>query len=273
MSVLPVLSRLCRLSALAALLAAGASEAIEPAGPESPVALEMVLAIDGSTSVSTWEYALQTAGLARAFRAPEVVAAIARSGGIAVALVEWAGAGNQALAVDWTAVGDAASAEALAQAIEASPRRFIGNGTALTEALGYAAARFAANGFQGERRVIDVSGDGPDNRGTGPAQARARARAAGITVNGLAILDREPGLAAYYRARVDGGAFVLDAASYRDFAAAIHRKLLREIAGAPVAGVAPPARPQQARATAACHRGDASCNGVPSSREPQALGG
>jgi hypothetical protein len=255
--------------ALAALFATGGAEV---RAAEEPVALELILAVDSSTSVGPWEYALQIDGLARAFRAPEVIAAVRQAGerGIAVALVEWAGSGNQSLAVEWTVVRDEITGEAFAQEIEATARSFVGRGTALAEALAFMIPLFEGNGLQGVRRVIDISGDGRDNRGAAPEVSRDRALAAGITVNGLAILEDVPDLGEYYAERVAGGAgaFVMSAARYEDFAAAIVKKLLREIAGAPLASAPAPSRTirylaASKVATGACLGGRASCKGGP----------
>ncbi|MEO0361461.1 MAG: DUF1194 domain-containing protein, partial [Pseudomonadota bacterium] len=86
------------------------------------------------------------------------------------------------------------------------------------------------------RRTVDVSGDGIE---TTPwfqeamelPQARALAAADGVTVNGLAILSDDRSLGAYYEAELitGPGAFVIEAATFEDFAEAIRRKLLAEI--------------------------------------------
>ena len=254
---------------LAASLSATTTSAQSPDTTDAvqPVALELILAVDGSTSVDTWEFALQITGLAKAFRTPEVIAAVrqAGAGGIAVALVEWAGSGNQALAVDWTLVRDAETGAALAEAIEATPRHFIGRGTAIAEALEFMIPLFEQNAYRGTRKVIDLSGDGRDNRGADPRTLRDRAVASGITINGLAILEGAPDLGRYYTERVAGGtgAFVMTVDRYEDFAAAIVKKLVREIAGSPLAA-APPERARgwhHVSGPRTCFGGTASCKG------------
>ncbi len=208
------------------------------------VHLELLLAVDTSLSVSDEEFALQSLGFANAFRDQRIGQAIEALGnrGIAVALVQWGNTDQHSLAVDWVLVTDGASSRALARRIAAMPRLFVGPGTAIAAALDFSAALFPRNGFDGDRRVIDVSGDGVDNRLRVPRSSRDRTVAQGITVNGLAILNEDPHLDHYYRHNVIGGdgAFVMTAADYEDFAEAILRKLLREISGAPVAN-APPA--------------------------------
>jgi hypothetical protein len=202
------------------------------------VQLELVLALDVSLSVSDEEFALQLHGLAEAFRSEAVVAAIRAAGdhGIAVLLLQWSDRAQQEIAVDWTAVRNATDARALADRIARAPRTYSG-GTAIGRALETAIPLFRNNGFEGDRRVIDLSGDGIDNRGPLPPKIRDAAVAAGITVNALAILNEDPYLDMYYERNVIGGmgAFVMTAVDYRDFAVAIVRKLIREISDQPVA--------------------------------------
>ncbi|MDH3911137.1 MAG: DUF1194 domain-containing protein [Rhodospirillales bacterium] len=207
------------------------------------VQLELVLALDASLSVSDEEFALQLHGLAEAFRNEAVVAAIRAAGdhGIAVLLLQWSDRAEQTVAVDWTAVRDAVGARALAEKIGQAPRAHSGAGTAIGRALETAIPLFRMNGFEGDRKVIDLSGDGVDNRGPLPDKIRRIAVAAGITVNALAILNENRFLDRYYERNVIGGtgAFVMTAVDYRDFAVAIVRKLIREISDQPLAERSP----------------------------------
>jgi hypothetical protein len=225
--------------ALAILLA---NAVIGGARAEIDVDLELVLAIDSSGSVDFGEFDLQAAGIARALRDPEVIEALqgAAPNGVAVAVIEWSGPGQHLLAVDWTRITDARSAAALAARVDAMGRSLIGE-TAIADALRFASERLADNPFQGARRIIDVSGDGPSNAGGEPDPIRDAAAFAGITINGLAILNENPTLDRYYAEHVSGGpdAFVVTARTYDDFARAIRLKLLREIQGAPLADAAP----------------------------------
>ena len=219
------------------------------------VELELILAVDSSFSVDRKDFDLQMTGLARAFRDPRVIAAIRASGGhgIAVCLVQWADNWGQVLAVEWTAVRDAGQATALAHRLERTPRLLVGASTSITGALKFAMRQFEGNGFEGRRKVIDISGDGPHNQSTGPAKQRNLAVASGITINGLAILDEARELDRYYIDHVIGGsgAFVMTADSYQDFAAAIVHKLIREISAVPVAvPLRPPPGPDLARCEA-----------------------
>ena len=209
---------------------------------QADVDLELVLAIDSSGSVDFAEFELQMHGIANAFRDPEVIEAIAGStpNGVGVSVIHWSGRHQHLAVVDWTKVTDASSAAGLAAAIEATGRVLIGE-TAIADALRFATERLAFGPFQGARRIIDVSGDGPTNAGGDPDPLRDAAVQAGITINGLAILNESPTLDLYYADHVIGGAdaFVVTAADFRDFARAIRLKLLKEIRGAALATAEP----------------------------------
>ncbi len=206
-----------------------------------PVDLELVLAVDTSSSVSAGEFNLQMQGLAEAFRNPAVQGAIRAVGdlGIAVAMVQWSDNRKQTLAIDWKMVRDEASAEAFAREIDNTPRYLIGGGTAIGGAINFSAHQLSINRFDGRRKVIDVSGDGRTNQGSNPARARDDAVAQGITINGLAILNEDALVDRHYLANVIGGtgSFVMQADDYSDFARAIVEKLIKEIAGAPIAAL------------------------------------
>jgi hypothetical protein len=207
-----------------------------------PVALELVLAVDVSGSVDAREFDLQQGGIVRAFRDPEVIEAISSAvpEGVAVTVVQWSGRRQQHISIDWTLVRDEASALALAARIAATARLAVGE-TAIAEALAFAVARLEQNRFAGARRAIDMSGDGVSNAPLAPDSVRDAAAAAGITVNGLAILTDTPGLGRYYAEHVIGGpgAFVMVSENYWDFAEAMRLKLLQEIRGGPVSGRPP----------------------------------
>lgn len=199
------------------------------------VDLQLVLAVDASGSVDAMRFELQKQGYVAAFRHPRVLEAI-RSGpaqAIAVTVMQWTGPALQVVAVPWTRIADRASAEAFAEAIAQFPRRLFSGGTSISGAIDYGVALMGESPFPGERRVIDISGDGANNRGRPATQARDEAVRAGIGINGLPILALEPGLDGYYRDNVIGGpgAFVVAAESYETFAAAILKKLIAEIAG------------------------------------------
>jgi hypothetical protein len=210
-----------------------------PAPAQTAVDAQLVLAVDVSGSVNETRYELQRQGYADAFRSPRVIQAI-RAGAhqaIAVAMVQWTGPTLHVLVVDWTLVRDAASAITLADRIASTPRQLFGGGTSLSGAIDYAMAIMPASPYRGDRRIIDVSGDGANNRGRPAELARDEAVKAGVVINGLPILSLEPELDAYYRENVIGGpgAFVIAAQTYEAFAEAILDKLINEIAqsGAP----------------------------------------
>lgn len=207
----------------------------EAAKNTTPVDLALILAVDSSSSVDGPEYDLQIHGYANAFRDDEVIDAIERldGTGIAVTFVQWSANFQQFQTVPWLQVVDRASAEAFATAIETQSRKFVGFGTALGSAIEYSVGLFPKSRYRGRRKSIDISADERANMGAHPSYTREMATAAGITINGLAILHDHPNLSDYFHANVITGpdAFVQTVASYDDIANAIKRKLLREIAG------------------------------------------
>jgi hypothetical protein len=234
--------RAFRLFCLRALgLALGvAVGAAAPAGTQDhrAVDLELALLVDASGSVSDEEFSLQVRGLAEAFRHRSVGQAIRAAGdlGLAVALIQWADSRQHALSVDWTVIHDEKTAGDFAEKVENMSRSVAGD-TAIGSVLEFAIPLFAANGFQGRRKVIDISGDGSSNQGSAVRVARDLAVARGITVNGLAILNEDLTLDRYYSTNVIGGngAFVMTANDYEAFREAIVAKLIKEISGAPLA--------------------------------------
>ncbi len=223
--------------AVACLASAGATA-------QENVDLELVLAVDVSGSMDLDEQAVQRNGYVEAIKSPEVIAAI-RSGyrrKIAVTYVEWGGPPSQSVAVPWREIGDQADAEAFAAAIAAIPPSRVW-GTSISASLDFTSQLFADNGFDAPRRVIDISGDGPNNTGAPVEPARDRVLAMGIVINGLPILikpsmgrfDYNEGLDKYYQDCVIGGAgsFMVPVTSSDQFAPAIRRKLVLEISGLP----------------------------------------
>jgi len=197
------------------------------------VDVALVLAVDVSNSVDWFEYELQKYGISKAIRDPEVLAAInaGRNRRIAISLVQWSGSTSRRIAVPWTLLSDQTSVERIAKIIDFMPREFDGDATNISGVLAYATDLLTASPYQATRKVIDVSGDGRENVSDAPERMRDRAVAAGITVNGLAIENEEKGLRHHYRNRIIGGpgAFVLPVARFEDFAAAMKKKLIREI--------------------------------------------
>jgi hypothetical protein len=211
-----------------------------------PVGLELVLLVDVSGSVDATEYALQKQGYVDAFHSAAVQSAILGStgGAIAVTYVEWSGNAQQSVEVGWTLINSVATADAFADAIAAATRNFSGQ-TAIQAAMSFGGGLFAANGYEGTRLVIDVSGDGADNNTTScnrvvnPRCGADIALGLGVdAINGLPILGDEFGLQAYYQNNVQSGAgsFTTPVAAFEDFGPAIQNKLEREIAPVPEPG-------------------------------------
>lgn len=197
------------------------------------VDLVLVLALDTSHSVDDGEFSLQRDGIASAFRHPAVLDAIRRGRHrrIGVAVMQWAGEGQQIVSVPWTVIGTAISAATFADEIAQLRRRFFGGRTHIAGAIQAANALTQSAPFAATRRVVDVSGDGINTVGNSPHGARDAALLTGLTINGLAITNEAYDLAEYYRLSVIGGpdAFVIQADDYDDYARAILEKLLREI--------------------------------------------
>ena len=232
------------LALLASLALAGPAVAqVEPYDPNAiEVDVELLLLVDVSRSMTPHELEIQRRGYAEALVSPEVLTAIngGMLGHVAIAYVEWAGAYSQNVVQDWAIVRTAEDARAFADAIAfhagGGMRR-----TSISSALTMGAGYFANNGFSGLRRVIDISGDGPNNDGGPVLPARDAVVAQGITINGLPLMTREgmggmwtiEALDLYYRDCVIGGpgAFVVPVLDWTEFAAAVRKKLVLEIAG------------------------------------------
>lgn len=214
-----------------------------PAAAQQWVDLELVLLADASRSIDDTEIAFQRGNYAQALTHPEVLGAIANGhrGRIAVTYVEWGDERWQDVVVPWTVIDGKASATAFVEKLMAAPRRANGP-NAIGSAIAAGHALIAGNDLEGERQVIDFSGDSAYSFGGVPVPlARAEALAAGITINGLAILcrDCDSGRAGGYDLEgafgdtiIGGpGAFVVTAETRQSFADAVRRKLLLEIAG------------------------------------------
>lgn len=226
----------------AAAAAAGAHPGPRQAAAEVPVDVELVLAVDISGSVDEEEARLQREGYIGAITNPRVVGAIATGAmsRIAVTYVEWSGDLQQTTVVPWTLIHDQASAEMFASRLAEAPITS-GRWTSISGAIDAGVRAFDGNGFEGMRRVIDVSGDGYNNSGRPVTIARDEAVERGIVINGLPILNDRPNpwggrppadLDRYYDENVIGGpgAFSVPALDFSDFGRAILAKLIREIA-------------------------------------------
>jgi hypothetical protein len=213
-----------------------------------PVDAAIVLLTDVSRSIDDTEFQLEKQGYTAAFSDPRVLAAIA--GGptarIAVTYIEFAGDDQVRTVIDWTVIDGAASASAFTGSLSEAPRSFYGR-TAIGSAILQATEALNEATSSKIRAVIDVAGDGTSNAGVPVTAARDRALAAGITINGLAIINDHPvsytyahvqppgGLTQWYRDNVTGGpgSFALEVHDFHSFGEAMVRKLLSEIAVLP----------------------------------------
>ncbi|MDR3423325.1 MAG: DUF1194 domain-containing protein [Xanthobacteraceae bacterium] len=232
---------------LLVILAAAVWPAAAPAA--EPVDLLLVLAADVSRSVDTAKFQLQRDGYAAAISDPRVLEAIqsGRRGRIGLTFIEWSGAGSQRVVIDWTTIADAEAAKGFGDRLLEAPRSFADR-TSISGAIEFAMGQIARAPYQAARRVIDVSGDGTNNAGRDVTAARDEALAEGVTINGLVILSETPlawnpdhtnppgGLENYYREHVIGGpgAFVLAAENFNSFGQAIVKKMIAEVAQAPL---------------------------------------
>lgn len=211
------------------LLTASAAHAAE----RKLVAIELVLALDSSASVDIREFRLQLRGLARAFGDVDVAKAVANLApfGVAVAVMQWGGESDSRVIIPFTVLKSKSDSIAFGLRISQSRRRIRATDTSITTAIKDSQALLENNNFDGQRLVIDVSGDGKDNSGLDLDGARQRAKAAQITVNGLPIEADESSVTPYYREHVVIGAdsFVEPAQNFEDYARAIRAKLLREL--------------------------------------------
>jgi hypothetical protein len=200
---------------------------------ETDVAIELLLALDSSASMDAREFALQVKGLAAAFRDPAILNAIKdlEPHGVAIGVSQWGGAGESRIVVPFTHIRTAREAKAFGYRISLGTRSFYAASTSISSAIEDGLALMEVNGFAGQRRTIDVSGDGVDNGGGNVEEARELAVASGVTINGLAIESESEGLTQYYKDNVISGAdsFVIKADDFEDFARAMKEKLLREL--------------------------------------------
>jgi hypothetical protein len=228
-----------RLTAATLLLAAAPFLTGAAANGPVEVDVKLVIATDVSLSMNDEEAQLQREGTADVFLDNEVVKAIrsGRVGRIAVAMLDWSSPNDDRVVLDWTVVGDRASAAALAAKIRKIPRS-PGHRTSISGALERATLLLNESDtiIVADRKVIDVSGDGPNNDGISLQHIHDTTADNGVIVNGLPIMDENsegyfPDLDKYYAACVVAGkgAFLVTVKAYKDFGAAMRRKLVLEI--------------------------------------------
>jgi hypothetical protein len=228
--------RLAAASVVAVLLALGIAQ---PA-LALDVDVQLILAVDVSRSIDEDEAKLQRQGYIDAITDKNVI--LAMLGGekhrIALAYVEWAGSAYQQTIIDWTLIDSPEAARRFADKLAESPRS-AEMWTSISAGILYCAAKFENNGFEGKRKVIDVSGDGRNNSGPDMATAREAVLSKGISINGLPVVNDRPNfgrpperdLDIYYEQNVIGGpgAFMIVAKDFSDFTRAVRAKLIREI--------------------------------------------
>ena len=206
------------------------------------VDVELILATDVSYSMDMDELAIQREGYAQAIISKEFLQALKAlpNGKIAVTYFEWAASSDQKIIIPWRLIDGPETADAVANEIMKTPVRRASR-TSISGAIYFAMPLFDEDPYHGLRRVIDISGDGPNNNGAPVVGARDEALSKGITINGLPIMVKEPSystmdidnLDIYYEDCVIGGpgSFVVSIKDRDKFKEAIRTKLLLEVAG------------------------------------------
>ena len=200
-----------------------------------PVDVELVIATDVSPSIDSSEARLQREGIATAFSNPEVIEAIQGGalGKIGVAAIDFSSREYNKIVSNWVVIHDKASALAFAEFMRNAPTS-TGRHTSISDAIELAELLLEQNTLEGTKKVIDISGDGPNNWGRPTNLVRDEAVMKGIVINGLPIMGSATGLDTYYKNCVIGGpgSFMIIAHGFQDFAQAIRNKLIQEIASA-----------------------------------------
>jgi hypothetical protein len=226
---------------VAGIAAPNSTNALADKDAASSVDLELVLAVDVSYSMDMDELAIQREGYAQAIISKEFLQALKAgpTGKIAVTYFEWAASSDQKIIIPWRVIDGPETADAVADEIMKTPIRRASR-TSISGAINFAMPLFDENPYHGLRRVIDISGDGPNNNGAPVTGARDAALEKGITINGLPIMVKEPSystmdidnLDIYYEDCVIGGpgSFVVTIKDREKFKEAIRTKLLLEVA-------------------------------------------
>jgi hypothetical protein len=251
-------ARIVRFAACAAAL--WAAPVLAKDGP-TQVDVELVFAVDISYSMDREEQVLQRNGYAEAISSEQFVNAVKSgvNGRIAVTYLQWASYRDFDVLLPWTVIDGPESAAAVADRLRGAPYRRAQR-TSISGAIDNSMRQFADNGFNGLRRVIDVSGDGPNNDGRPVEQAREEALKQGVTINGLPLVGIRPyrgyadipNLDIYYEDCVIGGdgAFMVSIRDRKNFIEATRIKLVQEIAApqmAPGPGAIVPAQQRETR--------------------------
>jgi hypothetical protein len=239
-------------------IAAPNSESQSTTAGQPSVDIELVIAVDISYSLDLDELAVQREGYAQAIVSKDFLQALKNgpNGKIAVTYFEWAASNDQRIVIPWRVIDGPETAEAVASEITKAPVRR-GSRTSISGAIKFARPLFDENPYRGLRRVIDISGDGPNNNGEPVTGARDAALEKGITIDGLPIMVKAPSYATmdidnldfYYEDCVIGGpgAFVLSIKDREKFKEAIRTNLVLEVAGRTPEQRGVPATAQQPR--------------------------
>ena len=209
---------------------------------KATVDVELVLAVDVSYSMDMDELAIQREGYAQAIVSKEFLQALKSlpNGKISITYFEWAASSDQKIIIPWRVIDGPETADAVSNEIMKTPVRRASR-TSISGAIYFAMPLFDENPYKGLRRVIDISGDGPNNNGAPIVGARDEALSKGIVINGLPIMVKEPSYSTmdidnldwYYEDCVIGGpgSFVVSIKDREKFKEAIRTKLLLEVAG------------------------------------------
>lgn len=231
-----------RILTFGAVLALALSN-LHKADAAEEVDVELVLAVDVSLSMSPMELDIQRDGYAAALTDQRVLDAIAQgaNGRIAVTYFEWAGTTTHHVVVPWTIIETRQDAERIAAHLSSTPPSSARR-TSISSALEFGADLFAESQFRSPKRVIDISGDGPNNQGAPVHLVRDTVVAQGIVINGLPLMTNGGMVSAYdvedldryYADCVIGGpgAFMVPVNDWSQFPEAVRRKLVLELAGA-----------------------------------------
>ena len=228
---------------VASIAAPSGRHQLAETGDSKPVVdVELILATDISYSMDMDELAIQREGYAQAIVSKEFLQALKAlpNGKIAITYFEWAASSDQKIIIPWRLIDGPETADAVANEIMKTPVRRASR-TSISGAINFAMPLFDENPYHGMRRVIDISGDGPNNNGEPVTGPRDAALAKGITINGLPIMVKEPSYSTmdidnldfYYEDCVIGGpgSFVVSIKDREKFKEAIRTKLLLEVAG------------------------------------------
>jgi hypothetical protein len=220
----------------------GGQQGSDSRGNAPTVDIELVIAVDVSYSMDPDELAVQREGYAQAIVSRDFLQALKNgpNSKIAVTYFEWSASSDQKIIIPWRLIDGPETADAVASEIMNAPVRR-GSRTSISAAINFAVPLFDQNPYRGLRRVIDISGDGPNNNGEPVTGARDAALEKGITINGLPIMVKEPSYSTmdidnldwYYEDCVIGGvgAFVVPIKDRERFKEAIRIKLVLEVAG------------------------------------------